>query len=125
MPFEIGGELAQGQQILLRDVRRLRPRGIQDWRCVALREYEAIGAWMLRLHRVVSVLRKKQCRDDVSRRTTRRWMAAAGLGRRADRFDPEPRGDVVECSLQHGAVSIANGERTLEWLFGQGPANRV
>ena len=84
VPFEIGIDAPQREQILARDDAGLGPRGVEDRRGVALREDEPIVVGVVRIARVVPHLRKEERSHDLGRRAAGRRMAAAGLGRRDD-----------------------------------------
>ena len=98
MSLEIGGQLAQLEELVARKRAGRGPRRVENRRRVAFRQHEAIGLGVMRILRIEPHLREKEGRHDLGRRHARRRMARAGRGRRSDRVDPKLRGEIVENS---------------------------
>src|SRR5258706_4885936 len=83
---------------------------------MALREHEAIGAWMFRVFGIESHLREEERRDEIRRRAAADRMSAGSFGGRSDRIDSQARCDVLESGKESGAVHQrrlqALGQRT-------------
>ena len=68
MAFQIGVELAQGQQVLAREEPSFRPGRVKDRSSVPLRQHEHIIFSAVRLLRVIPHDREEQRRDNLSGR---------------------------------------------------------
>ena len=104
MALEIRAKGPQLEQIGAVERARFRPRGVEDGRRVPLRHDEAIALGVVRVARIEAHLGKEGRRDEIGRRAATGRMAAAGLGGRSQRIDPQPRRDVLECRNQRGSV---------------------
>ena len=107
MPFEIGVDPPQLQQLGAVERAGLGPGGVEQRRRVPLRQHEAIAPRMLRILRIEPHLGEEQRRDEVGGRAAARRMSAAGFRRRPDRVDAKPRGDVLQRGNQRWQRSSA------------------
>ena len=94
--LEIGGELAEVEQVAARHEAGLGPRRVEQRRGMALRQHEAVGMLVLGVRGVVPHLGEEQRRHQIRRREAGGRMTAAGLGRGRDRLDAEPCRDVLQ-----------------------------
>ncbi len=107
--LQLRRELAQGEQLRLRDGPRLRPRRVQHRRGVPLGQDEDIRRRIPRISRVIPHHREEQRGHNLGRRGATRRVPAPRLRRGPDRMDSQPRSPIpqsrhqfrVRCSRCH------------------------
>ena len=95
MPFEVGVDAAQLEQLAPVERAGLSPRGVENRRGVALRKDEAIGVGIVRIAGIEAHFGEEQRGHQVGHRAAAGRMAAGRLRGRADRVDAQARGDVL------------------------------
>ena len=117
MPFQIGIDPAQFQQLGPIERACRSPRGVQHGRRVALREHEPIAARMRRIGRIEAHFGEKQTGDQIRRRAAAGRMAAAGLGRRSDRIDAQPGRDICQGGNERCTIKRPKCPGDCRWLI--------
>ena len=108
MPFEIGTELAQLEQLGAIECPGFGPGRVENRRGVPLRQDEAIAARVVRVFRIEPESRRRTGPRGCRPPSAAGRMTAAGFGCRAHRVDTQPGRNVGECRNEYGTIHVSH-----------------
>ena len=124
MSFQVGVDPAQLHQLGLVERAGFGPCRVQKRGRVPLRQHEPVVVGVLGVARIEAHVVEKQHRHNLGGRTATRGVAAARLGRRANRIDAQTRSDVVKRRQQRRDV-VGHGHLRAEQSTIGGPGSKL